>query len=106
MKAAGQPLSAAQNDLITKFVQQKRLKQVVGGMKIFLKLSLRIRFKRARENLAKWGRVLGMVARTIVRHADYAKNILKIKACQTIQAYQRAKDAQKTMGPQIAQRKK
>merc|ERR1719461_2703083 len=32
----------------------------------------RIWFKRARENLAKWGRVLGMVSRTVVRHADYA----------------------------------
>merc|ERR1719197_1886830 len=75
------------------------MKQVIGTCKIFLKLSLRIRFKRAEENLAKWGRVLGMVSRTIVRHADYAKNILKI------QASQRAKMAQKTMGPQIIERK-
>merc|ERR1719334_1568256 len=49
----------------------------------------------ATENLAKWGRVLGMVSRTIVRHADYAKNAMKIKAAQTIQAFFRAKAADK-----------
>jgi len=88
-----------------KFVQQKRTKQMVGAVKVFLKLSLRIRFKRARENMAKWGRVLGMVSRTIVRHADYAKNAMKIKAAQQIQAFFRSKDAMKTAGPQIAEKK-
>merc|ERR550539_21886 len=91
--------------MIRKFVQQKRTKQIIGACKVFLKLSLRIRFKRAKENLAKWGRVLGMVSRTVVRHADYAKNAMKIKAAQTIQAYFRAKNAGKTMGPKIAEKK-
>merc|ERR1719150_2216258 len=90
LASADKPMSAEQNAMIKKFVQDKRTKQIIGGMKIFLKLSLRIRFKRARENMAKWGRVLGMVSRTVVRHADYAKNILKIKAAQTIQAFYRA----------------
>merc|ERR1719334_210036 len=49
MASAGKPLSAEQNALITAFVQQKRMKQVVGACKVFLKLSLRTRFKRARE---------------------------------------------------------
>merc|ERR1719461_1473897 len=79
--------------MIVKFVQEKRMKQIIGTCKIFLKLSLRIRFKRAEENLAKWGRVLGMVSRTVVRHADYAKNAMKIKAAQTIQALFRSRQA-------------
>merc|ERR1719192_3266370 len=84
--------------MITAFVQQKRMKQIVGACKIFLKLSLRIRFKRARENLQKWCRVIGMVSRTVYRHADYAKNILKIKAAQAIQSYFRASAAKETWG--------
>merc|ERR1719362_2260759 len=45
--------------------------------------------------MQKWGRVLGMVGRTVVRHADYAKNAMKIKAAQTIQAFFRAKASNK-----------
>merc|ERR1719495_1600623 len=102
----GKPLSAEQNDLLTKFVQAKRMKQVIGTCKVFLKLSLRIRFKRAAENLAKWGRVLGMVSRTIVRHADYAKNAMLIKAAQTIQSYFRCKNIAKTAKPLVEEKKK
>merc|ERR1719510_2232099 len=91
MSSADKPLSEEQNQKIVKFVQQKRMMQIVGACKVFLKLSLRIRFKRATENLAKWGRVLGMVSRTVIRHADYAKNAMKIKAAQTIQAFYRSK---------------
>merc|ERR1719461_1193602 len=105
MASADKPLSDEQNALIVKFVQQKRMKQVVGACKVFLKLSLRIRFKRARENLAKWGRVIGTVARTVVRHADYAKNAMKIKAAQQIQAYFRARMADKEMKPLIQDKK-
>jgi len=105
MASADKPMSAEQNEMIVKFVQQKRTKQMVGAVKVFLKLSLRIRFKRARENMAKWGRVLGMVSRTVVRHADYAKNAMKIKAAQQIQAFFRSKDAMRTAGPQIAEKK-
>merc|ERR1719384_2823940 len=93
MANADKPMTAEQNAMIVKFVQEKRMKQIIGTCKIFLKLSLRIRFKRATENLAKWGRVLGMVSRTVVRHADYAKNAMKIKAAQTIQALFRSKQA-------------
>merc|ERR1719192_821657 len=95
MASADKPMTAEQDAMIIKFVQEKRTKQMIGVCKIFLKLSLRIRFKRAEENLAKWGRVLGMVSRTVVRHADYAKNAMKIKAAQTIQALFRAKLAMK-----------
>merc|ERR1719192_2077107 len=105
MASADKPMSAEQNAMIVKFVQEKRAKQMIGVCKVFLKLSLRIRFKRARENLAKWGRVLGMASHTIVRHADYAKNAMKIKAAQAIQSYFRSMDAKKTMGPQIAEKK-
>merc|ERR1719461_2584869 len=105
MASADKEMTAEQNAMIVKFVQEKRTKQMIGACKVFLKLSLRIRFKRARENLAQWGRVLGMVSRTIVRHADYAKNAMKIKAAQQIQAFFRSKDAGKTMGPQIAEKK-
>merc|ERR1719461_1843047 len=103
MASADKPMSEEQNAMIVKFVQEKRTKQMVGVCKVFLKLSLRIRFKRARENLAKWGRVLGMAARTVVRHADYAKNILKIKAAQTIQAFHRAR-ASKDILSQVAEK--
>merc|ERR1719323_1900658 len=102
MASADKPMSAEQNAMIKKFIQDKRTKQIVGACKVFLKLSLRIRFKRARENMAKWGRVLGMVSRTVVRHADYAKNAMKIKAAQQIQAFFRSRDARATAGPQIA----
>merc|ERR1719334_1483241 len=105
LASAGKPLTAEQNAMITKFVQQKRMKQIIGANKIFLKLSLRIRFKRARENLAKWGRVVGSVAQTIVRHADYAKNAIKIKAAQTIQGYFRARDAQKNLVPKVIEKR-
>jgi len=105
MASAGKPLSAEQNAMITKFVQEKRLKQVIGGCKIFLKLSLRIRFKRARDNLQKYGRVLGMVARTVIRHADYAKNAILIKAAQAIQSYFRAKKVYQDAKPMVEERK-
>merc|ERR1719277_398189 len=105
MASADKPMSAEQNALIKAFVQDKRTKQIIGGIKIFLKLSLRIRFKRARENLAKWGRTMGLIGRTIVRHADYAKNALKIKAAQTIQAYFRARVADKEMRPKVEEKK-
>merc|ERR1719336_2183345 len=105
MASADKPMTEEQNTMIVKFVQEKRTKQIIGVCKVFLKLSLRIRFKRARENMAKWGRVLGMVSRTIVRHADYAKNAMKIKAAQQIQSFFRSSDARKTMGPQIAEKK-
>jgi len=105
MASADKPMTAEQNEMIVKFVQQKRAKQVIGAVKVFLKLSLRIRFKRARENLARWGRVLGMASRTIIRHADYAKNAMKIKAAQQIQAFHRSRDAARTAGPQIAEKK-
>merc|ERR1719245_2373172 len=105
MASADKPMSAEQNEMIVKFVQQKRTKQVVGAVKVFLKLSLRIRFKRARENLAKWGRVLGMVAMSVHRHADYAKNILKIKAAQQIQAYFRARIADKELKPMVVEKR-
>merc|ERR1719229_1860177 len=95
MASADKPMTPEQDAMIIKFVQEKRTKQMIGVCKVFLKLSLRIRFKRARENMAKWGRVLGMVSRTIVRHADYAKNAMKIKAAQQIQAFYRAKAAAK-----------
>merc|ERR1719410_344554 len=81
------------------------MRQIVGACKVFLKLSLRIRFKRAKENLASWGRVIGMIGRTVVRHADYAKNAMKIKAAQTIQAYFRARVADKEMKPLIEEKK-
>merc|ERR1719495_639570 len=101
----GKPLSAEQNDLLTKFVQAKRMKQVIGACKVFLKLSLRIRFKRARENLAKWGRILGMVSQTLVRHADYAKNAMKIKAAQAIQSFFRSKIALKDLVPKVVEKR-
>merc|ERR1719228_536451 len=72
---------------------------------VFLKLSLRIRFKRARENLAKWGRVIGTCAHTLVRHADYAKNAMKIKAAQCIQAYFRSKTAVKFLVPKVVDKR-
>merc|ERR1719336_2152064 len=105
MASADKPMSAEQNEMIKKFVQDKRTKQIIGACKVFLKLSLRIRFKRARENMAKWGRILGMVSRTVVRHADYAKNAMKIKAAQQIQSFFRSKIQTKEAGPKIAEKK-
>merc|ERR1719336_2529283 len=105
MASADKPMTEEQNTMIVKFVQEKRTKQMIGVCKVFLKLSLRIRFKRARENMAKWGRVLGMVSRTIFRHADYAKNAMKIKAAQQIQAFFRSKIQTKEAGPKILEKK-
>merc|ERR1719187_1377359 len=105
MASAGKPLTAEQNDLLTKFVQAKRMKQVTGACKVFLKLSLRIRFKRARENLAKWGRIMGTISMTVIRHADYAKNAIKIKAAQTIQAFFRGKDTGGRLKPLVDEKK-
>merc|ERR1719412_1932824 len=70
LASADKPLSDAQNKMIVEFVQRKRMRQIIGACKVFLKLSLRIRFKRARENLAKYGRILGMVAMLVHRHGD------------------------------------
>merc|ERR1719150_1659507 len=46
-----------------------------------------------------------MASHTIVRHADYAKNAMKIKAAQQIQSFFRSLHARKEMGPQIAEKK-
>merc|ERR1719461_2093663 len=48
---------------------------------------------------------MGMVSRTIIRHADYAKNIIKIKACQAIQSFFRGKQQYIDMQPQVKERK-
>merc|ERR1719317_439394 len=73
MANAGRPLSNAQNAKIEAYVKQKRMKQLVGTLKVYLKLAFRIRAREAEKTLSKIGRVLGYMGMGLLSHLEIAQ---------------------------------
>merc|ERR1719410_2158275 len=72
MANAGKPLSAEQNALIDQFVKTKRMKQLMGCVKVYLKLSFRVRAKQAQNTVDKIGRTFGYLGIALQVHMDIA----------------------------------
>merc|ERR1712048_526753 len=89
MSQAGKPLSAEQNDKITKWVVQKRIKQMVGTCRSFLELRKRVRFTRAENRWKFSGRVASYLGGTVCNHLEIArKQILERKQRESALAIQ------------------
>jgi len=89
MSQAGQPLSHDQNVKITKWVVQKRIKQIIGTCKAFLELRKRVRLARAAQRWQYAGRVVAILGGAVCRHLILARDaILKRKREQGAVAMQ------------------
>ncbi|ETN97440.1 hypothetical protein RFI_40089, partial [Reticulomyxa filosa] len=84
MAQAGRPLSPEQNVKITKWVVQKRIKQLVGTCKAFLELRHRVRLARAAKRWEHVGRISSLLAFSLCRHLRMAREqILERKRNQS-----------------------
>merc|ERR1719412_2614760 len=72
MENAGKPLTPEQNALIDQFVKTKRMKQLIGCAKVYLKLSFRVRAKQAQNTVDKIGRTFGYLGIALQVHMDIA----------------------------------
>merc|ERR1712156_405398 len=89
MSRAGQPLTAEQNAKITKWVVQKRIRQMVGTARAYLEIRRRVRLARAETRWRYAGRVSGILGGTVMRHLEIArKNILERKRKEGAEAMQ------------------
>merc|ERR1719233_2869994 len=69
---AGRPLSKSQNKKIETFVKEKRMKQLIGTLKVYLKLAFRIRAREAQKTISTIGRVLGYMGMGLLAHLKIA----------------------------------
>merc|ERR1712154_368328 len=89
MSQAGKPLSHEQNEKITKWVVQKRIKQMVGTCRSFLELRKRVRLTRAENRWKFGGRVASLLGGTVCNHLEIArKQILQRKRLEAALAMQ------------------
>lgn len=72
MDCAGKPLSQEQNTLIEEFVKAKRMKQLIGCAKVYLKLSFRVRARQAQKTVEVIGRTFGYIGIAMEVHMDIA----------------------------------
>merc|ERR1719285_1290488 len=72
MANAGRPLSKQQNAKIEAFVKEKRMKQLIGTLKVYLKLAFRIRAREAQKTISTIGRVLGYMGMGLLAHLKIA----------------------------------
>eukprot|EP01083_Nonionella_stella_P110280 322569_1 len=77
MDKAGQPLTTQQNDKITKYIVDKRCKQIIGVVKAFTNIRKMIRMKRASKQWESKGRIAALIGGTVMKHLSLAKNIIK-----------------------------
>merc|ERR1712217_142251 len=89
MSRAGQPLTAEQNAKITKWVVQKRIRQMVGTARAYLEIRRRVRLARAETRWRYSGRIAGILGGSVMRHLTIARaNILERKRREGAQAMQ------------------
>lgn len=72
MESAGKTLTPEQNAMIEKFVKMKRMKQLIGCAKVYLKLSFRVRARQAQSTINKIGRTFGYLGIAMSVHLDIA----------------------------------
>jgi len=82
MSQAGQPLSVEQNIKITKWVVQKRIKQMIGTCKAFLELRKRVRLARAAQQWRYAGRVIAILGGSVCQHLILARVAIKKRKCE------------------------
>merc|ERR1719461_1019751 len=58
--------------MIEQFVKSKRMKQLIGCAKVFLKLSFRVRARQAQKTIDKIGRTIGYLGTGLLYHLDIA----------------------------------
>merc|ERR1712154_20534 len=91
MGQAGKPLSTEQNDKITKWVVQKRIKQMVGTCRSFLELRKRVRLTRAEARWRYSGRIAGLLGGTVLHHLEIARRQIlerkKLEAAMKMQSF-------------------
>merc|ERR1719336_3650590 len=94
MANAGKPLTAEQNAMVEKFVKLKRMRQLIGTCKVFLKLSFRIRAKQAQKTINKVGRHFGYLGTALLSHLDIANKQYEEAHAAEIEALRAAQAAQ------------
>jgi len=72
MESAGKPLTPEQNAMIELFVKNKRMKQLIGCAKVYLKLSFRVRARQAQKTVDAIGRTFGYIGIAMTYHMDIA----------------------------------
>merc|ERR1712228_1074720 len=91
MAQAGKPLSHEQNEKITKWVVQKRIKQMVGTCRSFLELRKRVRLTRAEARWRNCGRVAALLGGTVCVHLEIARRQIierkRLHAAMTMQSF-------------------
>jgi len=95
MANAGRPLSEVQNAKIEQYVKEKRMKQLVGTLKVYLKLAFRIRAREAQKTLSKVGRLLGYMGTGLLSHLEIAEGQYREAHAAELaaaEALQRSKD--------------
>eukprot|EP01084_Bolivina_argentea_P260184 439294_1 len=77
MSKAGQPLSKAQNDKITRYIVQKRCKQIIGTVKAFTALRKLVRMKRAAKEWQEKGRIASLIGGSVMKHLHIARKQIR-----------------------------
>merc|ERR1719461_411464 len=94
MANAGKPLTAEQNAMVEKFVKVKRMRQLIGTCKVFLKLSFRVRAKQAQKTISKVGRHFGYLGTALLSHLDIANKQYEEAHAAEIEALRASQAAQ------------
>merc|ERR1712038_856544 len=94
MANAGKPLTAEQNAMVEKFVKLKRMRQLIGTCKVFLKLSFRVRAKQAQKTISKVGRHFGYLGTALLSHLDIANKQYEEAHAAEIEALRASQAAQ------------
>merc|ERR1719189_24369 len=94
MANAGKPLTAEQNAMVEKFVKVKRMRQLIGTCKVFLKLSFRVRAKQAQKTITKVGRHFGYLGVALLSHLDIANKQYEEAHAAEIEALRASQAAQ------------
>ena len=77
MSQAGKPLSAEQNEKITKYIVGKRCRQLIGTLKAGMMMIKMIRMKRAAKQWQEKGRVAALLGGTVMKHLFMARKQIK-----------------------------
>eukprot|EP00486_Rosalina_sp_Unknown_P005509 CAMPEP_0201568082 /NCGR_PEP_ID=MMETSP0190_2-20130828/8952_1 /ASSEMBLY_ACC=CAM_ASM_000263 /TAXON_ID=37353 /ORGANISM="Rosalina sp." /LENGTH=731 /DNA_ID=CAMNT_0047988815 /DNA_START=2270 /DNA_END=4465 /DNA_ORIENTATION=+ len=77
MSQAGKPLTAEQNEKITKYIVGKRCRQLIGTLKAGMMMIKMVRMKRAARQWQQKGRVAAILGGTVMKHLFMARKQIK-----------------------------
>jgi len=94
MNKADKPLTPIQNEKITKYIVNKRCKQIIGSIRAFTIFRKLIRMKRAQQHWQFNGRVTSIIGASVIKHLDIARKQIKQRkekeAAELMQTYFRS----------------